>query len=285
MSTTCPYPNQEQRTALLSHLPRQASKPRQCEHIKANGEFCGSPALRGRHHCYFHLTHIGRRIRAERAHERAVMQSIDASATVLELPPFEDANSIQVALMQVTDAIVHNRIDPARARLVLRALQIARANLANGADFRQRQGATVAGRYQAFEEDFQLDANAGDLEIVEDEATMQDDEHAAELARIEELAQAYERVGAAREEAERRITARKDAGEDTEADEQELAAVENNPSEFTCHPVSRLLCKTIGPWAQAFREESATPTQQQRDASSQRLELCTRRGATSEKAA
>ena len=48
----------------------------------------------------------------------------------LDLPPFEDANSIQIALMQVVDALLDNRIDSKRAGLVLYALQTASSNLA-----------------------------------------------------------------------------------------------------------------------------------------------------------
>jgi hypothetical protein len=138
--------------------------PRQCEHMKASGEFCGSPALRGRNYCYFHLTHIGRRLRAERLHAVAMAKSNDAAveleapAVPLELPPLEDANSIQIALMQVVDAVLHGRLDNKRAGLVLYALQTASSNLARGANF--EQGTTVAGRYEDFERDFELDDDA-----------------------------------------------------------------------------------------------------------------------------
>ena len=36
---------------------------RHCEHVKANGHFCGSPAMRGRNYCFFHIIDIGRRLR------------------------------------------------------------------------------------------------------------------------------------------------------------------------------------------------------------------------------
>jgi hypothetical protein len=83
--------NAGQRRGLISQMRVvNAKKARQCEHIKTNGEFCGSPALRGRNYCYFHLTYIGRRIRAERVHEKAMANGIDASVVPLELPPLED---------------------------------------------------------------------------------------------------------------------------------------------------------------------------------------------------
>ncbi len=39
---------------------------RNCEYLKPNGEFCGSPALRGRDHCHWHLICVARRLRAEK---------------------------------------------------------------------------------------------------------------------------------------------------------------------------------------------------------------------------
>lgn len=272
--TSCAYPNADQRKALLAGMPRAARKPRQCEHIKTNGEFCGSPAMRGRLHCYFHLTLIGRRLRAERAHERAAAKSTAMAATVLDLPPLEDANSIQVALMQVVDAILHNRLDSKRAGLVLYALQTASSNLARGADFEPSPAGTVAGRYPSFEEDFQLEDSAPDLKRDEDEVEQDNNEHAAELARIEELAQAYERLGTAQEQADVRIAAQKTPEDSTEADREDLPAREDDHS-FQCHPVARFLCKVVGPRAHALRESAGAATRQERDAVSQRLELRT----------
>jgi hypothetical protein len=46
----------------------------------------------------------------------------------LDLPPIEDAASIQLALIDVTQALAANRIDPRRASLLLYALQVASAN-------------------------------------------------------------------------------------------------------------------------------------------------------------
>ncbi len=174
--------NAKQRRALICKMKVVNTKvARQCEHIKSNGEFCGSPALRGRNYCYFHLTHIGRRLRAERQFQQSQVgvqekdanpttssgqalgqqqQSSETQIAALELPPLEDANSIQIALMQVIDAILHNRLDSKRAGLVLYALQTASSNLGNGACFEQMRGATVAGRYDHFEQDFELGDDA-----------------------------------------------------------------------------------------------------------------------------
>jgi hypothetical protein len=94
-----------------------------CQHIKVNGTQCGSPALRRNRLCYFHKTWQGSRIalganRARRA------------SAVFDLPLLEDANSIQLALMQVMRLILSGQIDGKTAGLLLYALQTASSNLA-----------------------------------------------------------------------------------------------------------------------------------------------------------
>lgn len=148
--------------------------PRQCQHIKSNGEFCGSPALRRRDYCYFHLTHIGRKLRAERAQE-AARRAPEPQALRLEIPLLEDANAVQIALIQVIDAVLNERIDNKRAGLVLYALQTASANLRSGADFRLPAAATTAGSYEDFEADYELEGEEPELRTA-------DDEEAAEVA-------------------------------------------------------------------------------------------------------
>ncbi len=94
-----------------------------CQHIKVNGTQCGSPALRRHRLCYFHKSWQATRIvlganRARRA------------PAVFDLPMLEDANSIQVALMQVMRLILSGQIDAKNAGLLLYALQTASTNLA-----------------------------------------------------------------------------------------------------------------------------------------------------------
>jgi hypothetical protein len=94
-----------------------------CQHIKVNGTQCGSPALRRHRLCYFHKSWQQTRIvlganRARRA------------PAVFDLPMLEDANSIQVALMQVMRLILGGQIDAKNAGLLLYALQTASTNLA-----------------------------------------------------------------------------------------------------------------------------------------------------------
>jgi hypothetical protein len=103
----------------MNHLPK-SKKPAQCEHIKTNGTRCGSPALRQRRYCYFHFcAHDLRRRRREQPHSRLV------------LPLLEDANSIQMAIQQIAEAVLDERIDNKRAGLLLFACQTAASNLKN----------------------------------------------------------------------------------------------------------------------------------------------------------
>jgi hypothetical protein len=98
------------------------SFPDRCQHIKVNGTQCGSPALRRNRFCYFHKRFHDERIRlsADRARRRT---------PVFELPLLEDANSIQIALMQVMRLILTQQIDNKSASLLLYALQTASSNL------------------------------------------------------------------------------------------------------------------------------------------------------------
>ena len=93
-----------------------------CEHIKINGTQCGSPALRRNHFCYFHKRYRETRIvlNANRARR---------NRAALDLPVLEDANSIQVSLMQVMRLILSGQVDPKTAGLLLYALQTASSNL------------------------------------------------------------------------------------------------------------------------------------------------------------
>src|SRR5271165_1418363 len=93
-----------------------------CQHIKVNGIQCGSPALKDRKFCYFHQRWHKSRIQINANRARRAKFSID-------FPILEDANSIQVALMQTTRLLLTNQIDQKTAALILYALQTASSNL------------------------------------------------------------------------------------------------------------------------------------------------------------
>jgi len=98
-----------------------ASIPR-CQHLKINGTQCGSPALRRNQFCYFHKKWHDNRVVLNGTRARSARVALD-------LPVLEDANSIQVALMQVMRLILGGQIDPKAAGLLLYALQTASSNL------------------------------------------------------------------------------------------------------------------------------------------------------------
>lgn len=95
------------------HIPR-------CRHSKTNGTQCGSPALRGRRFCFCHKNWRG---------ERIPLNAKPAPGAIINLPVLEDADSIEVAIMQVLRLILAGQIDPKMAGLLLYGLQTASLNL------------------------------------------------------------------------------------------------------------------------------------------------------------
>ena len=95
---------------------------RTCDHLKENGVYCDSPALRGRNYRYFHLNVRGRRLQAAKARRRG-------ESGPIQLPVLDDMHAVQMALMEVLDALAQGRIDHNSAGLMLYALQTASANL------------------------------------------------------------------------------------------------------------------------------------------------------------
>jgi hypothetical protein len=148
-----------------------------CHHIKEDGIWCGSAALHGRDYCYAHLTFRGRRMRAaQQARKRAWR---------LELPLLEDLNAVQVAIMQVLDAITEHRIDRHDAGHILYGLQNAATNLRGEGRASFEVDLSAENRcvsYDSFEEDYGL---------VEDETSAgEKPKSAAEVAASVEVAPA-----------------------------------------------------------------------------------------------
>ena len=93
-----------------------------CQHVRVNGVQCGSPALRHQRFCYFH--------RAWReSHHPNPKSRAQKNGLNFDLPPLEDANSIQMALMQIMRLILSQQVDAKMAGLLLYALQTASGNL------------------------------------------------------------------------------------------------------------------------------------------------------------
>ena len=100
---------------MATSLPK---RPNVCTHIKAAGQRCGSPALRGEFFCYFHTRII-----------KGVQQRIDMRLHSMAL--LEDCESIQLSLMHVVDGLVKGTLEPTRAKLIIQALRIAARNAKN----------------------------------------------------------------------------------------------------------------------------------------------------------
>jgi hypothetical protein len=96
---------------LRQNLEKADQAPR-CAKIKTDGTQCGSPKMRNHFYCFAHY------------------QMQDALAEKLVLPPLEDANAIQTAIMLVQRALIDDEISEKKAGLLLYSLQIAAANVA-----------------------------------------------------------------------------------------------------------------------------------------------------------
>lgn len=94
---------------------------KQCQRMRMNGTQCGSPALRNQKFCYFHQRCC--------AVQFDVSTSAADPAALFYLPVLEDAASIQATITQVCEHLLHRRLDPKKAGVVLYALQVASSNL------------------------------------------------------------------------------------------------------------------------------------------------------------
>ena len=91
-----------------------------CQHVKANGHLCESPALRGEDLCYFHRSVRVRTLRQRRAQRHNLP---------FQLPLLEDPESIQLAIGETLNALVAGQIDHKTAGLLLYGLQTAATNV------------------------------------------------------------------------------------------------------------------------------------------------------------
>jgi hypothetical protein len=95
---------------LRQNLERAQTAPR-CEKVREDGTVCGCPQMKGYRYCY--------------AHERM----LEMRSSRLELPPLEDANAVQMAIMRVQKALIEDEISEKKAGLLLYSLQMASSNL------------------------------------------------------------------------------------------------------------------------------------------------------------
>jgi hypothetical protein len=101
-----------------------------CEHIKMDGVRCGSPALRAGRYCYYHagahrlVPDIGFLLNPE--HPRSLSHKPPQCGTDVRAA---GANAIQVGFRQLIVAVAQELIDCRRAKLILKALHRASADL------------------------------------------------------------------------------------------------------------------------------------------------------------
>src|SRR5664280_767687 len=91
-----------------------------CNHIKADGNVCESPALNDEDYCFFHRESRERIKRQRRAARRK---------QPFQLPVLEDAAAIQLAIGDTINALLAGQIDHKTAGLVLYGLQTAAGNI------------------------------------------------------------------------------------------------------------------------------------------------------------
>jgi hypothetical protein len=91
-----------------------------CAQRKHDGDPCKSPALSGERFCHYHKVMGLPKV------------NIDNSPTGHSyLPVFEDAVSIQAAITDVCEMMLHRRIEAKEASILLYAMQVASTNMAH----------------------------------------------------------------------------------------------------------------------------------------------------------
>jgi len=91
-----------------------------CAQRKANGDPCQSRALRGERFCHYHKL-MGL--------PKVNIDNNPSGHTYL--PVFEDAVSIQSAISDVCEMMLHRRIETKEASILLYAMQVASTNMAH----------------------------------------------------------------------------------------------------------------------------------------------------------
>jgi len=196
------------------------SYPNRCQHLKTNGTQCGSPALRRNRFCYFHKRYQDERIRLNVDRRRR------GTATFF-LPVLEDANSIQMSLMQIMRLLLTGQIEHKTASLLLYALQTASTNLrlTNFKPFvhevildpRAAAESPLDETHLWDDEDFDEEEDEGEVDEVEQEVER----------KVEEAAEKARHV--ARWEAKKEIEARERARKRYEEEEKLKDWVRQNP--------------------------------------------------------
>ena len=92
-----------------------------CEQRKTNGDPCQSPALRDKRFCHYHERMDPSPVNINNAEFNPSSHAY--------LPQLEDAASIQAAISEVCEMMLHRRIEPKEASALFYAMQVASSNL------------------------------------------------------------------------------------------------------------------------------------------------------------
>jgi hypothetical protein len=87
-----------------------------CRHVKEDGAYCGSPALRDRKYCYYHLMQRGRRLRRARALR-------DNLPYRLEIQSLDNLYAVRAVLTEIAQALAAGQLEPRTAGKLLYAIQ------------------------------------------------------------------------------------------------------------------------------------------------------------------
>jgi hypothetical protein len=87
-----------------------------CTHIKEDGAYCGSPALRDNKYCYYHLQQGGRRLRRARALRDNVPYQV-------EIQSLDNPYAVRTAITEIAQALAAGQLDQAVAGKILYAIQ------------------------------------------------------------------------------------------------------------------------------------------------------------------
>ncbi|MBZ5687639.1 MAG: hypothetical protein LAP86_21715 [Acidobacteriia bacterium] len=230
--------------------------PNRCQHLKTNGTQCGSPALRRNRFCYFHKRYQEERIRLNVDRRR------HGTATFF-LPVLEDANSIQMSLMQIVRLLLTGQIEHKTASLLLYALQTASTNL-RLTNFKPRVHEVVLDPRDAAESPLDENHLWEDEDFVEEEEE-EVDEVEQEIRQKEEEAAKKARF-VARWEAKKEIEARERARKRYEEEEKLKDWVRQNPKYMLVRRDGRL-CTELRPTEEAPKQEVALQPQAPKPAS------------------
>ena len=157
-----------------------------CRHVKPDGAYCGSPALRERKYCYYHLMQRGRRLRRARALR-------DNLPYRLEIQSLDNLYAVRAALTDIAQALAAGQLDPRTAGKLLYAIQqvsatnrrIEQMEAAAAASAQPHADNSRVQEYPEFEKQFGLPPGA-DLDA-ETDAVLQKADEEAELRQAESI--------------------------------------------------------------------------------------------------